>query len=184
VSEPRDLPFSGYALLTVYTPAQELRHKESGDPNTHGAMNLAWDWRFMDENVFEVRIAVSIEPSRDRSDFVSVHIVGRFKKVGDSPALTLSDFARIQAVAILLPYARQALSSLTSNTLSGAYYLPPVNVFKLMEPFDAALATGAKQLESGEIERRRVLPAGTKHGLAKGSRKAASRQTGRAASHK
>ena len=161
MSDTRDLPLSGYALIAVYTPVQELRHKDPGEPDTYGAMNLAWDWRFLDESVFEVRIAISIEPSRERSDFVSVHVAGRFRKVGD-PTLELSDFVRIQAVAILLPYARQALSSLTSSTLSGAYYLPPINVFKLMEPFNPAKATGARQLESGEIERRKVLPTGTK----------------------
>lgn len=148
MKQAREVPLSGYTIEKIYTYHQLLRHKEPGDEGTHGQIDVGWDWRLLpyEELTFEVRLSLTVEPTPDRDDQLAVGIVGRFRKVTDEPSVPLLDFVRIQAPAILLPYARQALSELSVNSYYGTYYLPPINVVLLMEDFDPLNTTGAKQL--------------------------------------
>jgi preprotein translocase subunit SecB len=144
-----ELPFTGYEIERIYTPHQLLEHKDPGEPATHGVLDIGWDWRLVldaDAPTFEVRLTATIEPSEERDDLIAASVVGRFRQAVEAPVVPLLDFVRLQGPAILLPYVRQVLSSLTSVSYYGSYYLPPVNVQSLMADFDPDKTFGAKQL--------------------------------------
>jgi preprotein translocase subunit SecB len=146
----KGLPLSGYSIEKIYVQHQVLEDKRAGPEREHGQVGLGWDWRFLPTNPeprFEVRLRVSVEPSAERDDYVSVSLVGRFKIEVPSPTVPLKDFVRFQAVAIMMPYARQHISALTSASYYGTYYLPSINVAEAMKDFDFAQTTGASQLQ-------------------------------------
>lgn len=145
-----ELPLSGYAIEKVYTTDQHFQYKEPGDEDVHSQVDIGWDWRLLlpaqEETRFEVRLSASVEPSTERTELISASIAGRFRLVDPSPTVPVADFVRLQAPAILLPYVRQVLSHLTMMSYYGTYYLPPINVVELMQDFDPANTTGARQL--------------------------------------
>lgn len=144
--EQTKLPLSGYAILKVYTTLHELRAKEPGEDVTeHDAMQFGWDWRWVEDKTFEVRITVAVEPSASRRQYAATNVVGRFRQVTESAQPAIGDFVKLQAVAILLPYARQYLTGLTANSVDGAFYLPTINVAALMHGFDTTKVTAARQ---------------------------------------
>jgi len=147
MSEHHALPLSGYTIAKIYATTQELRHKDAAPGASQDVISFLWDWRPVDDSTFEVRIVVSVEPSEARDTFISTDVVGRFRRMTDAPRVSQQDFVSLQAVALLLPYARQYLSNLTVNSVHGAYYLPAVNVTALMQDFDVTKATGARQTQ-------------------------------------
>jgi preprotein translocase subunit SecB len=145
-AEREQLPLSGYAVLKVYTTHNELRAKDpTEDAADHDGMRFGWDWRWAEERIFEVRITVAVEPSATRRQYVATNVIGRFRQLSDTPTPQIEEFVSLQAVAILLPYARQFLSNLTSNSIDGAFYLPTINVAALMHDFDTTKATATRQ---------------------------------------
>lgn len=139
-------PLSGYSVLKVYSTEQLLTVKKPDeDDSNHDGIQFGWDWRWIEPRVFEIRITMAVEPSAERHQYVATNVIGRFRQVDDAPRIPVSDFASLQAVAILLPYARQFISTLTGNAFLGAYYLPTMNVVSLMEGFDPLKATAVSQ---------------------------------------
>lgn len=131
-----EIPLSGYDITRIYTTHLELTAKKPDDDvEEHGALRFGWSWRWLErqERSFEVRISVAIEPTADRPEFIASNVVGRFRQVDENPHVSIVDFSGVQAVAILLPYAREFLSSLTTNSVFGTYYLPTLNVNVLMK---------------------------------------------------
>src|SRR4051812_35856732 len=126
----KDLPSSGYSIVKIYSTAAELRSvRRSDELPERPSLSVGWDWHLArSEESFEVRLTVGVHAHRERPYTATVDVVGRFKKSGDTASVSLDTFARVHAVAILLPYAREFLTQLTSRTLSGAYYLPALNV--------------------------------------------------------
>jgi len=157
MTEEQSLPLSGYAIVKVYSTTAELKPKPPANPEvTEPVVNFGWDWRRggTDKSVFEVRITLAMEPAKERPYYAAVDAVGRFRQIGDSSELPMEKFVALQAVAILLPYARQHLTNLTVNTFPGAYYLPSLNVVELMKGFDvrktsAGQASGSKETPIG-----------------------------------
>ncbi len=148
-----ELPESGYAVKQVYAGEQVVQPRDPSSDKDSGNATFGWDWRYVPDSAqkeFEVILSLSIHPNVARPEFVRVSAVGRFEVVGKSPAVSLDDFVGAQAVAILLPYARQFISNLTANSPLGCFYLPTINVAKLMEPVDRAKATGAIERQSSQ----------------------------------
>jgi preprotein translocase subunit SecB len=152
-------PFSGYAITRVYSTHLEMHAQEpSEDATRHDAVGFGWDWRWIEERrAFEVRISLVVEPSAHRHQYAAANTIGQFRLVDEAPAIPIEEFARLQAVAILLPYARQFLTELTGNSLHGPYYLPSLNVHQLMEGFDPAKATAANQVTQSPKKGRKGL---------------------------
>jgi len=140
-----DLPESGYSILKVYAGEQVIRPRvPDDDKGEKGTASFGWDWRRLPvEREFEVVLSLVIHPNQQRPEYVRVSTVGRFEIVGDTPSVSFDDFVAQQAVAILLPYARQFISGLTANSVFGCFYLPTINVAKLMAGVDRSKATGA-----------------------------------------
>lgn len=149
MTKPRDMPLSGYALERVYSLSQCLEHKEPATDDPAPGVNIGWDWRIApgDGITFEVKMSASVEPSEERDDLIRADVIGLFHMVDETPSVPVSQFVRLHAAAILLPYLRQLLSTLTSMSYHGPYYLPAVNVSELMNDFDENHATGARQLK-------------------------------------
>lgn len=59
----------------------------------------------------------------------AIKMVGVFEKSGDSP-LDLEQFGQINGAAIIYPYIREHLSSLSAKAGLGLIFLPPVNLTK------------------------------------------------------
>jgi preprotein translocase subunit SecB len=142
----KGIPLSGYSILLVYAthlsfeavPPENLSDVPPDD-------EFGWDWRLISANEFEVRITVSVGASKDRPGAASTTVVGRFSSPG-TPNVPVEQFVCLQAVAILLPYARQYLAAATVNSQLGAFHLPTVNVVELMKHFDPEKTTAARQL--------------------------------------
>jgi len=144
-------PLSGYALLDVYTYEQSLKPYDGNKkPPIETEVSFGWDWRYVTTDIFEVKLLVSITPTVDKPLSASSTLVGTFR-VSGTPRIPLESFVTLQAVAILLPYARQYLANLTVNTLGGAFHLPSINVEELMTRFDLTKATATSQKENGDI---------------------------------
>lgn len=141
----KDRHLTGYSIVIVYTPTVEL-HMTSPDKAVDAAdVQFGWDWRRGDEDIFEVQIRLSMEPVKSRPYKANVVTVGRFRQTDENPSVSVEDFVALQAPAVILPYARQCLASLTAGTPFGAFHLPLINTSELMERFDLNAATGAKQ---------------------------------------
>ncbi len=152
MSTSTTMPPSGYAILKVYVTALSLTSMDLEDlPSTAPNGGFGWDWRYVSPTKFEVKITVVLEADKSRPYRATTTLVGRFRQLGDSQTVSLDDFVSLQAVAILLPYARQYLANMTINTATGAYHLPTVNVAELMAAFNKSETTGAAQKRDGLI---------------------------------
>jgi preprotein translocase subunit SecB len=144
------LPLAGFALAKVY--AGELSFK--GVPSNSAAavaeatISFGWDWSFRSATEFDVSVSLRVEPSTQRPEEVFASLTGIFRKEGQT-SVPLQRFAQLHAPAILMPFVREAVSSLTSRGLGGAYIFPPVNVLAMMTTLDAKDTTGARQIRDG-----------------------------------
>jgi hypothetical protein len=153
MSETKAVPLSGYAILGVHAISQEIsvvRPPEGEDDG--GDFSFAWDWKFVNsKEVFDVLIRVGLTPTKARPYSAAVGLVGRFQQMEKNPSVAIDDFVTMQAVAILLPYARNYLATLSQSTRYGAFHLPTLNVAVLMADMAPSEATGAKQLRDGLV---------------------------------
>lgn len=58
---------------------------------------------------------------------------GTFNKLREPTVTELNDFANINAPAIIFPYVREIISSLSSKAMLGALFIQPVNFIQLYE---------------------------------------------------
>lgn len=150
--ETPELPASGYSLLKVYTTHVSLEHSVATDPPgggaSHALLSFGFEWRKLSDERFDVMLRIKIDPSLSRPERLVMHLVGQFKRNG-TPALSMNDFAKLHAVAILFPYIRQQITTLTTSSFHGPFYLPAVNVGALMEGMKAKEATAKPQVRGG-----------------------------------
>lgn len=160
---PGEYPEAGFRLVRVVAieqtqrtvPGDKLEQEESD-------FELSWDWAIGGENVFEVLLAVRVLPSKKRAEELKVAVVGRFEGTGTVAGVTFQSFVHVSAPAILFPYVREIVSSLSSRGPFGAMYLPPTNVQMLVEELDFSAATGTKSLsQHAEFAARFGLPPAT-----------------------
>jgi preprotein translocase subunit SecB len=143
------LPTSGYRLDRVFAqeqtfigyPNSEQFPASDGQPRA----TVGLDWRLVDEFQFTVVITLAIDPTRERPESIRVMMHGVFTRVGDSPTVPVMAFIQGHAPAILMPYVREAISSLTGRGYYGAMNLPPINVAMLMGNVDMEATTGMRE---------------------------------------
>jgi preprotein translocase subunit SecB len=149
MTEPGKLPTSGYVFDRVYTNNLAMRVTAlKEDAPSEPPLLFSWDWKLLspDRKTFEVLINVGVDPSVKRQEELRVTICGRFRAEGDHQEVSLENFVRFHAPAILMPFARETISNLTTRGFYDTLVLPPLNVQMLMERQDLAATTGAKQL--------------------------------------
>jgi hypothetical protein len=151
MTETEELPQTGYILERIYTNWQRLEVAQpKPDADDPGGWIFGWDWNIRGERTFEVVVSLGMEPTPGRHEKISVSAVARFSVGGGTQSAGFDEFVKLQAVAILFPFAREMVSSLTTKSFFGPVLIPPVNIVKLMEGKDPSLATGFKQLKEGQ----------------------------------
>lgn len=148
-----ELPGSGFILEAVFSDQLEFRGQMVTDDlpdGIPGDINVSWDWRFAEDDRIEVSFQLGREPTRERPEFVHVSLIGVFKLIAGDKTIPLEKFVRLHAPALMMPYARETISNLTSRGAYGPFFLPPVNVVALMERFDLENTEGMRQLRERE----------------------------------
>ena len=91
----------------------------------------------------------SKDPEESKLFKLEVSVFGLFEEMPNSP-LTIRQFAEIQAPALLFPYLREAVTTITSKSPIGPVILPPINVSALLKTGDAVV--------KGELKNSTVQP--------------------------
>lgn len=144
-----DLPTGGFQLLDVIAIHQEcsIANVEEVE-NTRRPLTVNWDWAVQDGLQFDVFLGLSVGPSTDAPEAVSVGMVGEFEMEEGTPGEAFQVFVQVTAAAILFPYAREAISALTGRGPYGPFFLPNVNIAKMMKRYDFESTTGFKTLRN------------------------------------
>jgi len=139
---------SAFRFEGFYFERQSQRLELSGKaPKGDRLPTLSWDWRRLSESVLEVKIGVKIGHTSEVPEELEVVLVGRFSRAaGPDDESAVANFAAVNAVAILLPYAREALSALSGRGPFGTFVLQPINVVELSKTFVRSRPTGARQI--------------------------------------
>jgi len=151
MTERKQAQTSGFRLRRVYAMEQvyellDVDAIEEGGPEERD-IGFGWDWRVVGERAFEVLIALTVRGNKSAPEEVRLVLIGAFEVSGNTTTVTISDFVQKMAPAILFPYAREIVSSLTGRGPYGTFHLPAMNVLKLMEDKDYSKSTGARQLK-------------------------------------
>ncbi|MBA4159329.1 MAG: protein-export chaperone SecB [Gemmatimonadetes bacterium] len=149
MNELNEIPTSGFRLLRVVTIHQA--YSIAIDEETilgveDRRIAVDWDWSVSEDREFDVFLGVALSGSQEAPETVHAEIVGEFELEGTVPSMTFRKFVHTAAPAILLPYVRQIISDLTGRGPYGPYYLPSVNVVRMMQRYDFETTGGAKQL--------------------------------------
>lgn len=81
-------------------------------------------------------VRVTLTPSQKQQDqlqVVAAAVEGQFTATGSATTVEMSEFAKRQAPAIIMPFVREAIASATAKSRFGQVLLPPINVIALME---------------------------------------------------
>lgn len=138
---------SGYALERLF--ANELSFTghplQREMPDAEAPIRIGWDWSVDGPGRFSVRLMFQVLPTQARPETVAVSLSAGFTRRGE-PTVPVLDFVSKHAPALMMPYVREAVSSLTSRGLNGALLLPPYNVLSMMSNIDANEAEGMRQI--------------------------------------
>jgi preprotein translocase subunit SecB len=82
----------------------------------------------------EVSISVKIGPPAGMISRFSLdaEVTGRFQRLENATGMTLEEFAKTNAPALVMPYAREVITNITARSRHGTIFMPPVNVFALV----------------------------------------------------
>lgn len=139
---------SGYRLEKVY--ALEARYERvptDEDLERERPLEFFWDWRILEPRRFEVVFGAAVSEGDGCPDMFMAVVAGSFELVGDVQSIAVQKFVSLNAPALLTPYLREALSSLSGRGAFSTYYLPPINIGALSEELDFNASTGATQME-------------------------------------
>lgn len=145
---------SGYEILQVY--ALEQHYEVVAPENREDDLEVAggeeeppigvnWDWRILKDREFEVQFGVEMPPTADLGEIIRVRFVLR-AKAGDNVSIPPISFVQAPAIAVLVPYIREAITSMSVRGPIGVRYLNPLNVPALAERFPIEESIGARQL--------------------------------------
>lgn len=144
---------SGYTLEKVYVAEQQYRLipgvelPESADSEDRN-VDFGWDWRPVSSRRFEVVIEVNVAPAASVPEQMSVRLMGVFKAEDGPLSIAFADFLQGNAPAILFPFAREVISTMSGRGPYGAFHLNPLNVRALLSDFDISQTTGVEFLNS------------------------------------
>jgi preprotein translocase subunit SecB len=149
-SSEEAIPLSGYRLEKVY--AIELKYEliastEALLDSEKRETTLFWDWSVTGERAVEVYMRAEVAGNREVPEQVTVALLGEFRYTAE-PSVLLDKFVSVHAPAMLLPYLRESVSTLTGRGPYKPYFLPSVNVVELGESYDFAKTLGAEQIRN------------------------------------
>ena len=143
---------SGYHVERVYVGSQEYRLVDpesardvasSDDRN----VDFGWDWRPVGARKFEVIVDLEVEPTKQAPEKAQVRLIGLFEAAEGEPSIKFSDFVKLNASAILFPFAREVISAMTGRGPYGAFHVHPLNLVALLKDTPIENTTGWKYLE-------------------------------------
>lgn len=114
------------AILTSGDPPAEVADAENVSISTKIGVFVA-----QDERSALVQLAVAVEPEAQPTWTATVEVVGRYS-VGEHPIIPVQRFAWNNGIAYLVPFVREKLASLTSQSIFGTFLLPPLSVPALL----------------------------------------------------
>ncbi len=134
---------SGISFDSVRTDS--VRFSRGDEPSTGG------DW----ETVLpELELTISSAANADAGAYsvtltasfggpfgweLAVGVTGLFSvPLGSDTSVDMTEFVRIQGVAILLPFLRSTVASISTDPVMGSLLLPPINVLSLVRNPDEA----------------------------------------------
>lgn len=144
---------AGYRLERIYVAEQhyeQVAADGSREATTLEDRNVGfkWDWRPLGPRRFEVLLELQLESTLNAPEQARVRVTGIFEAVGEAQSIEFVHFLRTNAPAILFPFGREVLSTMTGRGLYGAFHLNPVNIAALLADFDFSQTTGYQYLES------------------------------------
>jgi preprotein translocase subunit SecB len=148
-----DKPSAGYRLERVYVSQQDYAVVEATDvPEGTDPQNrpvqFGWDWRPISPKRFEVVIDVRVGPTKATPEKAFVRLLGIFQAPeSEDPGLPFLVFVRQNGPAILFPYAREVVSTMTGRGPYGSFHINPINVVALLAKVPMADTTGYRFLE-------------------------------------
>jgi preprotein translocase subunit SecB len=82
----------------------------------------------------EVSVSVRITPPAGVASRFSLEaeVTGRFQRSESATGMPLEEFAKTNAPALVMPYARELVTNITVRSRHGTIMFPPVNVFALV----------------------------------------------------
>ena len=140
---------SGLRIKKIAAMEQHCESFDPGDVEEQEAVgHVMWDWSVQDDRTFGVALGVVISATKARPEELRVLMTGTFEIKGDERLpLSLKSFVEVGAPTILVPYIREAISSMTGRGPHGAFHLEPMNVRTLLAGTEAEEATGVDQLK-------------------------------------
>ena len=143
---------SGYLVERVYVGYQEYglldpEATPTADRRDRG-VQFGWDWRPVGHRKFEVIIDLEIEPAVQAPERAKVRLIGLFEAAADEPSISFLNFVKLNASAILFPFAREVISTMTGRGPYGAFHVHPLNLAAMLKDTSIEGTTGWKYLES------------------------------------
>jgi preprotein translocase subunit SecB len=143
----------GYRLERIYVSNQSYSLEDVKDaPKTPAAerdVHVGWDWRPIGRRRFEVIIDIAVDPNTSAPEKLHVRLLGIFQAPDvEDPQLPFINFVRQNAPAILFPYAREVVSTMTGRGPYGSFHINPINVVAILGSVPIAKTTGYQFLES------------------------------------
>lgn len=133
--EKRDFQDSGYRILSVILVNSQFNRQLNID-FSHGEVSSEVDMGVEynqpnPENIFSVYLNLEFKSLRNSETEVSctIKMAGVFQKYGE-PSLPINDFCQVNGPAIIFPFIREHISSLSFKAGIGQILLPPLNFTK------------------------------------------------------
>lgn len=124
----REIRFVDNPQYTSRPKLRDLRADISVD--THVADDKSW---------CGVLLRLTLHPPAEQPDtfqVLAVVLEARFSLASETPTVDLTQFSKVQAPAILMPFVREEIAAATAKSRFGQLLLPPLNVVALMQESD------------------------------------------------
>ena len=115
-------------ILLIDSQFHRENHLEFGD-GVSGNMDIRTDVSVQDNKLITVMETVTVKQYHNDKEQVSITVkmAGVFESIGETQIKDYDEFGRVNAAAIIFPYIREHISSLSAKAGIGMIILPPVN---------------------------------------------------------
>jgi len=132
--ESKNLPASGFRVLNIFLVECEFFREmnisfEPEKKTTNAEVDSSYE---SGDNQITITLTLNYSSSNigGKNEITAyIKMLGIFEKYGENP-VALEDFGKINGPAILFPFLREQLASLSLKAGVGAILLPPINFVK------------------------------------------------------
>ncbi len=118
---------SGYKILAITIPKTIFEYEGTGQEELEINLNLSTSHQQHESLVtLDLQAKINLVENQENIGNISVTVRGIFEKFGDADLL-FNDFIAVNAPAILYPYLREHLTSLSIKAGLSAIVLEPMN---------------------------------------------------------